>query len=313
MRNVILGAAGFLGTNLAKALSLRGEELLLVDRRKEWLNELEEMELNNAAFSVLDCTENTDFTALLRSGDMVYHLLSTSTPGTSDVGVARELRENVVMTAGLLEACAECGVGRIVFLSSGGTVYGRNAVCPIREDAPADPICSYGVQKLAIEKLLYCFHSMRGLDYRIIRLSNPYGPHQRPSNNQGLVANIVSKALHGEPIPLYGDGSVIRDYIYVDDAVRGILNVADSDCGFRLFNLGTGRGTSVKDMIDAVAEVFGCMPEICRLPARPVDVPCNYLDIGRYESVFGKAETVDLREGIRRTVAYQKEKETKKG
>ncbi len=302
MNIMLLGAGGFIGTNLALALSREsGDCVTVVSRRAEPIPGEDRPGLR---FLGVELNADTDFDTLLRGQNVVYHLLSTTMPSTSNRQIARELEANVVLSANLLEACARQGVERVVFFSSGGTVYGKSGRCPFREDAPTEPITSYGVQKLAIEKLLYLYRHMYGLDYRIIRLANPYGPWQRPNGQLGAVTTFVYKALAGEPIEIYGDGHVVRDFLYIDDAVRGVLNIARGESEHRLFNLGSGTGTSIRDILGTVERTLGVSPEVRYTPARAVDVPANYLDISRYETAYGPLDPIPLEEGILRTAAF---------
>ncbi len=167
----------------------------------------------------------------------------------------------------------------MVCLSSGGTIYRKDAICPISENTSTYPITSYGVQKITIEKLLYLYWYIYGLDYRVIRLSNPYGPYQKPNGIVGAVTTFIYKALKDEEIVVYGDGSVVRDYIYIDDAVRGILNIVNSTDMYRTFNLGCGYGTSIKQVINAIERALDIHPNIAYKEARKVDVPTNIIDI----------------------------------
>ena len=302
MNIMLLGAGGFIGTNLALALSREsGDCVTVVSRRAEPIPGEDRPGLR---FLGVELNADTDFDTLLRGQNVVYHLLSTTMPSTSNRQIARELEANVVLSANLLEACARQGVERVVFFSSGGTVYGKSGRCPFREDAPTEPITSYGVQKLAIEKLLFLYRHMYGLDYRIIRLANPYGPWQRPNGQLGAVTTFVYKALAGEPIEIYGDGHVVRDFLYIDDAVRGVLNIARGESEHRLFNLGSGTGTSIRDILGTVERTLGVSPEVRYTPARAVDVPANYLDISRYETAYGPLDPIPLEEGILRTAAF---------
>ena len=213
-----------------------------------------------------------------------------------------------------------CQVRRVVFFSSGGTVYGAGGRCPIREEERTEPVCSYGLQKLTIEKLLHLYWCMYGLDYRILRLSNPYGPYQRPDGNLGAVTTFTYQALKGEEITVYGDGSVVRDFIYIDDAVEAAVKIAQEKgleeaelgarrmqgSGERIFNVGCGYGTSIAELIKTIGEVLNKKLRVSYRPGRPVDVPENYLDITRYESRYGRLDPVPLEEGIRRTADFMR-------
>lgn len=306
MNVLLFGAAGFIGTNLA--LKLRDDpavQLTLVDVKKDYFHPV-------VTGPNVTCLESpigvdTDFENLFRGQDVVYHLVSTTVPTTSNQQIADELTANVVMTAKLLDGCVKSGVKKVIFISSGGTVYGKQTACPLSEDTPTDPISAYGVQKVTIEKLLYLYHYMHGLDYRVVRLANPYGPYQRPNGILGAVTTFTYKALRGEQISVFGDGSVVRDFIYIDDAVKAILRIAGEDAPHKVFNLGSGYGTSIRQVLSAIECSLGLTLNIAWLPGRPVDVPVNYLDISRYEAAFGPLDPLPLEEGILKTAAFMKE------
>lgn len=307
MMNVLLfGAAGFIGTNLALKLQEDPNvRLTLVDVNTDYFHPV--LRTNSITLLQSPISEETDFESLFRGQDVVYHLVSTTVPTTSNQQIADELTANVVMTAKLLDGCVKCGVKKVVFISSGGTVYGRQTGCPLSEDTPTNPITAYGVQKITIEKLLYLYHYMHGLDYRVVRLANPYGPYQRPNGILGAVTTFTYKALRGEKICVYGDGSVVRDFIYIDDAVQAIIKIANSDTVHKVFNLGSGYGTSIRQVLTAIESALQLKLDISWLPGRAVDVPVNYLDISRYESAFGPLSPVSLETGVLKTAAFMKE------
>lgn len=355
---LILGAAGFIGTNLTLRLLKEGKKLVLFDRPgASWAEAVQEaakagqarivsgsfaapgsggrasaaqegaeavpgsggasaaQESAETASGAAACSVGRGSGGEARSGwrealpmldsvDTVYHLISTTCPTNSNRDVAGEMEENLISTIRFLDACVEAGVKKVVFLSSGGTVYGKQHTGICREEEEAFPITSYGVQKLAIEKMLYLYWEMHGLDYRIVRLSNPYGPYQRPNGVQGVVSTFTYRALAGQSIEVFGDGSVVRDYIYIEDAVEGILKIAEQPGRYRLYNLGCGQGHTVMDVIGAIEKVLGRKPEVIFRPGRPVDVPVNVLDVSRYEEDFGKPSTAGLEEGIRRLARF---------
>ena len=160
------------------------------------------------------------------------------------------------------------------------------------------------MQKITIEKLLYLYRYLYGLDYRIIRLANPYGPYQRPNGIQGAVTTFTYKALKGEDIVVYGDGSVVRDFIYIDDAIRGMIKIVDGENKHHTFNLGCGYGTSIKQLIDIISSTLNVELKVTYKEARKVDVPVNYLDISRYEKYYGALNPISLQEGIMRTAQF---------
>lgn len=306
MNILILGAAGFIGTNLAIGLAKDETNVItLADKSKSFFSS--DVYFRNT--EIVECSLNTEMDfSLLEGKDIVYHLVSTNAPSTSNHQISHDIEENVVFSTRLFDACVQYGIKKVVFLSSGGTVYGKEAACPISEDTLTKPICSYGVQKIMIEKLLYLYHYTYGLDYRIIRLSNPYGPYQRPDGGLGAVSTFIYKALKGEPITVYGDGTVVRDFIYIDDAIRGILNIVNGENEHRIFNLGSGCGTSINDLLETIQKTLQCDTNIAYKEQRAVDVPINYLDIGRYETYYGQLNPITLEAGVKMTAEFMKRK-----
>lgn len=308
MRIILLGAAGFIGTNLViKLAENKDNSITLVDRDEKYFDAIKSLCLNNVSIRIADFNCQTDFDMILEGQELVYHLVSTTVPTTSNQQISEELTANAVVTARMLDSCVKVGVQKVVFISSGGTVYGKEADCPLKENTPTKPISSYGVQKVTIEMLLYLYHYMFGLDYRVVRLANPYGPYQRPNGVLGVITTFTYKALTGAEILVYGDGTVVRDFIYIDDAIRGILNIVNGNDKHRTFNLGSGYGTSIKDVLEAIKKTLDCEIKVTFREGRKVDVPVNFLDISRYEKAYGKLNPICLEEGIKRTANFMKQ------
>lgn len=308
MNIILLGAGGFIGTNLMLRLAGNKENnITIIDRHKQPFLMKYAMKYKNLSIIETDINETTDFDKIIKNQNMVYHLISSTFPATSNQSIEKELTANVVMTARLLDSCVKCGIQKIIFISSGGTVYGKEVHCPIKEETPTKPISSYGIQKVTIEKLLYLYGYIHGLDYRIIRLANPYGPFQKPNGGLGAVTSFIYKTIRKEEIIVYGDGSIIRDFIFIDDAVTAILNIAQGEALHRTFNVGSGVGISIKRVLETVEETLHIPLEVVYLPGRKVDVPINYLDISRYEEAYGKLNPISLKEGIIKTAAYMKQ------
>lgn len=307
MKIILLGAAGFIGTNLIIELAKNPDnEITVVDRDKSYFKNIVDLNIPNLNIVESDLTMDSDYEKLVESQNLVYHLISTTVPATSNQHIAEELKANVVLAANLFEACVKQGVNKVVFISSGGTVYGKESKCPLNEKTPTNPITSYGIQKMSIEKLLYLYNYMYGLDYRIIRLANPYGPYQRPDGVLGAVTTFTYKALKGDEIQVYGDGSVVRDFIYIDDAVRGIQKIVDGTDRHHTFNLGCGYGTSIKQVLDSIEKTLNIEIKARYTEARKVDVPVNYLDIKRFETAYGSLNPISLEQGIRKTAEFMK-------
>ena len=304
MKIIILGAAGFIGTNLAFHFLKTNNEITLVDEKEEYFSNIPVAE-NVKKFCVKFDAENVNFDELLKGQDLVYHLISTNNPTTSNRNIGKDLTDNIEISIKLLEACVKNQVKRVIFISSGGTVYGPDAICPIKEEDVTNPINTYGIQKLTIEKLLYLYEYMHDLDYRVVRLSNPYGPYQRPNGKLGVITTFIYKALNNETIFVYGDGSVIRDYIYIGDAIKGIVMIADDESEHKIYNLGSGVGTSVNDIIKIIERLTGKKLDVKYIAKRSVDVPVNVLDVGRFNSLREEdILNVSLEDGIKETITF---------
>lgn len=307
MNIAITGGAGFIGTNLAIKLAECSDCIIrVIDQNEEFFRILKNLNIPNIEFMISPFVLDANFDSQVKGQDIIFHLASTNIPGTSNEHIPEELESNVITTSKLLDACVRQKVKKVVFISSGGTVYGKKGTYPIQEDMVTYPITSYGIQKLTIEKILYLYRYQFDLDYRVIRLANPYGPYQRPNGRLGVITTFIYKALTDGKLEVYGDGSVVRDFMYIDDAIKGILNISNGKSEFRVFNLGSGKGTSINEVIDAIRRSIRSNLEVIHIASRSTDVPFNYLDISRYESHYGKMNSIELEEGIRRTAFFLK-------
>ncbi len=304
MKILLLGAAGFIGTNLALALSKDKNNIITaVDSNINFFAPILH-NIDNIKLTETSICNDCDFDNILNGQDVIYHLLSTNIPSTSNQHIPQELVANVIFSAKLFESCVKNCIKKIIFISSGGAVYGKESACPLSEKTSTNPISSYGIQKITIEKLLYLYRYLYGIDYRIIRLANPYGPYQRPNGVLGAVTTFTYKALKKEDIIVYGDGSVIRDFIYIDDAIRGILQISEGNSDYRTFNLGCGYGTSIKALLNIISQALKMKLNVVYKDGRKSDVPVNYLDISRFESCYGKLNPISLEDGIKNTANF---------
>jgi len=233
--------------------------------------------------------------------DYVYHFVGTTLPKTSTDNPVYDVESNVVATLKLLEAASRNQVKRIIFSSSGGTVYGNPQAIPILEDHPTNPTCSYGITKLTIEKYLELYRRTRGLDYVCFRIANPYGERQNVQAVQGAVAVFLGLVKQGKPITIWGSGDITRDYIYITDVVRVLIRALAQVPQWRVLNLGSGQGTTLNELVEVIREVTGKDVSVIYTEGRPIDVPANVLDITRVQEAFGFSPNVSLPEGISRT------------
>ncbi|MGE5285328.1 MAG: NAD-dependent epimerase/dehydratase family protein [Actinomycetota bacterium] len=294
---LILGGCGFIGSALAAALRTEGFDVTLLDPlppkdptfRDRWIP---------GRMEDVPPTET-----ILRPGMTVVHLAWTSLPEPSNRDPYGDIASNLLPSLRWLEGCVETGVSRVIFLSSGGTVYGIPRARPIGEEHPTEPICSYGIGKLAVEKYLALFRRLHDLPYVVLRASNVYGPGKDPFGRQGAINVFLGNVARGEPIRIWGNGEVVRDYIYIEDLLALFLRCIVTPVGDEtpVFNAGSGEGNSLRDIIDRIRAVTGVDPRVEWTAGRKVDVPANVLDIGKARERFDWAPAVPLDEGIRGT------------
>jgi UDP-glucose 4-epimerase len=296
---IVLGGGGFIGTNLCRRLLSAGHRVRAFGRRCQFPQELRGVEWYQGDF-----TDASALAAALETFDVVFHLVHSTTPQSANLDMAGDVQGNVVASLALFDLCRKLKVRRLVFVSSGGTVYGLPAAIPTPETAPTDPIGAYGVGKLSIEKYLAVHGRLHGLDYRILRVTNPYGPFQVPIRNQGLVAAIISKALRGESNEIWGDGSVIRDYIFIDDVVDALVAAVDDRSEERIFNIGSGNGRSVREVLAAIELALGEKLDVDWKQGRAADVPASVVAIERARDLMGWAPRTPLDSGLAQTIQW---------
>lgn len=297
MNVLVLGGNGFIGSHLVDRLLKDGHKVSVFDRQSE----LFRSPLPRVEYHIGDFGNRTMLTHALKNADIVFHLVSTTVPKTSNQDPAFDVSSNVVETIYLLERCVQEHIKKIVFVSTGGAIYGTPAGVPVPEDSPTNPESSYGIVKLTIEKYLALFHRLHGLDYVIVRPSNPYGPRQNPSSEQGVVAVFLGRIARGQAIEIWGDGEAVKDYIYIDDLVEGIYRAAFLKSSSRIFNLGSGVGCSVNDLVQAIAGVVNCPLTVIYSPKGSHDVSKIYLDIARARVELAWEPATPMGVGIRDT------------
>lgn len=299
-RCLVLGGRGFIGSHLVDALLDAGYFVRCFDRPH--VVPLGDTHLTNPNFELYegDFASEIVIAEALMDCDICYHLVSTTLPKTSNADPVFDVESNLLGTIRLLNYAVNAGVKKIIYVSSGGTVYGVPAQIPIPETHPTEPTCSYGITKLAIEKYLALFRQLHGLDYTVLRIANPYGERQRIHSSQGAVAVFLGKVLRNEPIEIWGDGSVVRDYIYISDVVDALLAVIDPIENEYVFNIGSDRGLSLNEVLMQIESVTGKAAIRRYMPSRIFDVPKNVLSIERANNFIGWSPKVDFEQGTSR-------------
>lgn len=302
-RCTVLGANGFIGGYLCKELVRAGYHVKALDRI--YNNKLFDELKDNIHFYLGDISDDSVLEEVISNTDILFHLVYTTTPATSDSDIIYDITSNLIGAVKILIMCIKHKVKKIIFPSSGGTVYG---ICPnqaIREDFDTRPICSYGVTKSAIEKYLYIFEKTHGLDYVVLRLANPYGP-KFSGFSQGVIPAFIKKILDGEPLNIWGNGEVVRDYIYIDDVISAFIKSISYNGEEKLFNIGSGVGLSINQLIKILERYEGKKLTVNYHAPRTCDVPSVYLDISRAKKHLNWFPVVGIEEGIKLTYEYMK-------
>ncbi|MEQ8267713.1 MAG: NAD-dependent epimerase/dehydratase family protein [Parvibaculum sp.] len=298
-RFLVLGAGGFIGLNLARRLAAAGQSVTGYGHPPRFPGALEGVNWIEG-----DLADTARIEKTLPEIDCVIHLASSSTPATSDRDPIADIDENLISTVKLLQAMVNAGTRRIVFLSSGGTIYGVPEIVPTPETAPTDPSCAYGIVKLAIEKYIRLFHKRHGLEYASLRVSNPFGPYQTVTRQQGVVASFISKAIAGEVIEIWGDGSAERDFLFIDDLVEAICAAAGHPAPAHTLNIGSGEGRKISDVLRAVEAIHGHPINAVFRPEQPAGVPASILDIAKARDVLGWQPKVKWEAGLEQTYSW---------
>ena len=301
--HLILGGCGFIGRHVAVLLARSGHDVVLADRiQPECAFPIDvAARISWRPFELA----SADWDALLAETAVVHHYAWTSLPASANANPGGDLTSNVSATLALLEVLRRRGGGRVVFPSSGGTVYGKLQHIPVPEEHPIMPITAYGAGKATAEIYLGLYRALYEVDCRVARIANPYGAGQNLGRGQGAVTTFLHNALTGQPIVIWGDGEVIRDYLHVADVATAMVALALVPHleEFHTFNIGSGTGVSLNCIIAELECHFNRRLDVKRLPPRPFDVPVSVLDISRARNVLGWAPRLSFADGIARTVA----------
>ncbi|MBB1018804.1 MULTISPECIES: SDR family NAD(P)-dependent oxidoreductase [Dietzia] len=309
MRALVTGGAGFIGSTLVDRLLGEGHDVTVVDNLSR--GRLENLAAAREAgdrfeFRELDLTDPAieDVVAAARP-EVIFHLAAQIDVRLSVEDPVHDAQVNVVGTVRLAEAARKVGVRRIVFTSSGGSIYGPVTELPVAETRPVDPLSPYAAGKVAGEIYLEMFSRLYGIEWAGVAPANVYGPRQDPHGEAGVVAIFSQRLLAGQPTRVFGDGGNTRDYVFVDDVVDAFVRAAEvpAAAGLR-FNVGTGVETTDRGLHTLVAEAAGAADDPEYAPARLGDVDRSALDAERAAEVLGWTPQVTIREGVARTVDY---------
>lgn len=289
MKILILGGNGFLGSNLAQYLSHKGYSVTCFDIVYPEKRETGIQYVKGNFF------DETDLIPYLKDAEVVFHAISTINPGNSNVKYMFAYSNDFLQSVKLAQFSKEYSF-KLIYFSSGGTVYGNQEVQPIKENATSIPINHYGNIKLCIENTYRTFNRQIGTNIIIARIANPYGPGQDYTKGVGFIDATLKKAIHHEVLQVYGNGSVVRDYIYIDDVCKMLEQLISYSGSKEVFNLGTGVGVSQKEIIEIVKNITGSL-SVQYLPSRSIDVPKIILDNSRMKGLI-KFDCISVKDGI---------------
>ena len=305
MKVTVFGGGGFIGSTIVDRLLRDGHAVRVFERPRvapyRIFAKNEQVEWITG-----DLLSRHDVGCALGGADAVFHLVSTTLPKSSNEDPIYDVQSNLVASLQMSDAMIEQKVPRIVFISSGGTVYGRPRYTPIDERHPTEPEVSYGITKLAIEKYLQMYGRLHNIKPIILRVTNPYGERQRIETAQGAVGVFLHRALNGQPIEIWGDGTVQRDFLHVSDVADAFAQALTYTGSETVFNISSGKGLSLNELINMIEKVNNCPIERIYKPARPFDIPINFLCNKLAKKELSWTPMVKIEDGLTRTSSWMK-------
>lgn len=304
---IIFGGRGFIGQHVVERLAkVPSNEIVVFSRPRSFNDDPTDTFSNLSNVSLIhgDFFNRSEVETVLQGADFVFHLISGTNPALSHNDPLIDIDTNIRTSVELLQACADNNIKKVIFFSSGGTVYGDVDSSSIKETHVPLPFSPYGIGKLTIEHYLEYFKHRHDLDYVVYRIANPYGPGQNIFGKQGVIPIFMRKFLDNEELTVYGDGSMKRDYLYIDDLARMIASSYDKPNQHPLYNIGSGNGMSVNSIIAAITECAGYS-----IPVHYTDKPSSYvqnsvLSIDRFVDEFKTTPLTSFDKGIKETWDY---------
>lgn len=290
---------GFLGSHVAHQLAQEGHTVIVYSRSfNEWLLREDRSSKGRIELVEGELPAGRGLVDLIDAADVVFYLAGASTPAMAQTDPGGSIISSVVPAAAVLDLMRTTSTRRIVLASSGGTVYGTVTQLPTPEEHPTKPISLHGHNSLTVERYAMFFAEQYGFEPVILRYSNPYGPGQLARRGQGVVAAWCEAIAHEETITLYGDGSVQRDFVFIEDAAAATVLAGLKAAAPAIYNVGSGESWSLQSLLDALQHAADRRASISRIPERPVDVRVTQLDCTRIRRDLGWKPTTSLEEGL---------------
>ena len=301
MRVLVTGGAGFIGSHLTDALLARGDDVAVLDDLSSGRAGRLDPQVTLHKVGIADASALTSTVVAVRP-ELIYHLAAQIDVRASVDAPAEDARVNVIGTVNVLEAARAAGA-RVLFASSGGALYGRDAPIPSREDVLPLPESPYGIAKYCAEQYIGLYNRLHGTAHSVLRLANVYGPRQDPAGEAGVITIFCASALAGREPAIYGDGTQTRDYVYVGDAVQAFVTAGDSGRP-GTWNIGAGDEVSVLDLVDIIAEVAGREMHPRFVAPRAGELQRSAVAADRAASELGWRPATPLAEGVRRVYRW---------
>jgi UDP-glucose 4-epimerase len=301
---LVLGGCGFIGSYVVDALIGEGHETVVLDRSPERFRD----PIPQVTYFFGDFSDKMLLVEAMTGVDAVCHLVSTTFPGTANLDPSADVSGNLLGTLSLMETMRSVGVRRLIYLSSGGTVYGRPQTVPIPETHPLNPINSYGIVKVTIEHYLWMYGDEYELLPVAVRAANPFGPRQGHIGVQGVISTFLRKVLNGQEIEIWGDGTVVRDYLHAQDVADLCVRALGSNFVGPV-NAGSGHGRSLNEVLASVRRVTGREVEPIYKPARRIDVARSVLDVTLAREKLGWQPKRDFEEALSETWSWMTKQE----
>ncbi len=299
MKNKILlvGGNGFIGSHLVDQLVQEGYSVHVLDQHREIFRKpVKGVEYHIGSFSDLPALQEA-----VEGCDILIHLAHSTIPLSSLTHPEQEVLDSVSAFVNMINCFKKRYIRKIVFFSSGGAVYGNAPVIPTHEEVMANPISPYGVAKLTMEKYLCMFSYLYGLEFIIVRPSNPFGPRQNFHGRQGAIPIFMHQVMNRKPIHIWGDGSAVKDYFYITDLARGVVSLIKKGFDNSVYNIGSGRGVSTNELLAGIEKVCGIKPQVEYVETHACDVQRMVLSTDKIRARTGWAPEVPLEKGIELT------------